>query len=165
MSDKELGKETRLSRSIKAKVSDKRAFQTIVQLLGDMESEDGKDVMASGGIPMPGGGAKVSQIMAVVQAQFNKAKDGDTSAATFIRDSGWGKPSANDVTVSTGEKMAISADVMELLQVEAQKRLAVDVQGENSNRTDKYVEIELDEDTGMPIMCKKEEEEDNGVSQ
>lgn len=151
--EKLIGKETRLSRNIKAKISDKRAFQTIVQLLGDLESEEGIKVMAEGGVPMPGGGAKVSQIMAVVQAQFNRAKGGDTSAATFIRDSGWGKPSAEEANGGVVEKMAISADVMKLLQARAQERLGSAVVEDGVNKNKDYVEISIDEATGMPKLC------------
>lgn len=144
--------ETKLSRSIKAKISDKRAFQTIVQLLGDLESDKGMEVMSKGGVPMPGGGVKVTQIMAAVQAQYNKARDGDTAAAVFIRDSGWGKPSADEAPVSGGAKMAIATDVMKLLQERAQAALGDGgASSESSVRQKDYVEIEVDEN-GLPKM-------------
>lgn len=151
-------KESRLSKNIKAKISDKRAFQTIVQLLGDMESEAGLKAMEDGKIPMPGGGVKVSQIMAVVQAQFNKAVSGDTSAAVFLRDSGWGKPSADEAPVGGGSRMAIATDVMKLLQSRAVETLGDgNVTSEDKVRSKDYVEIEIDEATGMPKMVTGED--------
>lgn len=140
--------ETRLTKNIKMKLSDKNALRTIVQLLGNMESKRGLELMEAGGFPMPGGGVKMTQMMAVVQAQMNKAiEDGDTSAATWLRDTGWGKPgTGDDMQSGSGERsMAISADILSLLQDKARERVG-DVKRIDATKEEDVVDLKITED-------------------
>lgn len=158
-------KESRLSKSIKYKISDKSALKTIVQLLGDLDSEDGMKVLEEGGVPMPGGGVAVTQMMGVVQAQYNKAiKNGDTGAAIFLRDTGWGKPSMDEKGDNNKvEKMAIASSVIDILQGKMEERESFIGAGELSDHSGadvECVELAIDED-GRPMLCQEVQEGDD----